>query len=337
MKRSIFLIHNIDAGNYFEILLLWAAISILGIRFYLRVTGYPQLGGGGFHIAHMLWGGFLMLGAIVLLLAFFGGNVKRLSAIIGGIGFGSFIDELGKFITRDNNYFFEPTIAFIYVIFVVLFLVFRFIQRRRKFSQDEYLANAFDLVRSAVLNEIDLGRKEKAVGILNQCDQSNPAVENLRKIIEQIKIKEEEPSLFERLDTGARNFYRRMISHKWFLRIVVLFFLAHSLFNLYRSSDIVSLYFRLDEFELSYIEAGKFISSIMAAIVAIFGMVVTARSRISGYRLFRDSVLISIFLTQFFDFYDNQFRALTGLAFNLFVLFVLEYMILQEERHQIPG
>lgn len=335
--RGKFFIHNIDSGSYFEILLLWAAISILAIRFYLRATGYPQIGGGGFHIAHMLWGGFLMLGAIVLLLAFFGGNVKRLSAIIGGIGFGAFIDELGKFITRDNNYFFEPTIAFIYVIFIVLFLVFRFIQRRRRFSQDEYLANAFDLVRSASLNEIDLGRKEKALGMLNQCDRSNPAVENLRMIIEQIKIRKEEQSLFERLDAGARNFYSKMIAHKWFLRIVVFFFLAHSLFNLYRSSDIVSLYFRLDEFELSYIEVGKFLSAIVAAVVAILGMVAATRSRILGYRLFRDAVLVSIFLTQFFDFYDNQFRALTGLVFNLLVLFVLEYMILQEERHQIAG
>ncbi len=37
----------------------------------------PELGGHGLHIAHLLWGGF-------------------------------FIDELGKFITQDNDYFFKP-------------------------------------------------------------------------------------------------------------------------------------------------------------------------------------------------------------------------------------
>lgn len=45
--------------------------------------------------------------------------MQRLCALIGGIGFGLFIDELGKFITRDNNYFFQPTIGLIYAVFAI--------------------------------------------------------------------------------------------------------------------------------------------------------------------------------------------------------------------------
>ena len=38
-----------------------AAASFVGTRAYLALTGYPQIGGHGLHISHLLWGGLLML------------------------------------------------------------------------------------------------------------------------------------------------------------------------------------------------------------------------------------------------------------------------------------
>ena len=32
-----------------------AVVSFLGIRAFLTLTGFPSIGGGGLHIAHMLW------------------------------------------------------------------------------------------------------------------------------------------------------------------------------------------------------------------------------------------------------------------------------------------
>ncbi len=330
--KTKFFIHNIDSGSYFETLLLWAAVSILVIRFYLFITGYPQLGVRGFHFAHILWGGFLMLTAIVILLAFFGGNAKRLAAVIGGIGFGAFIDELGKFITRDNNYFFQPTIAIIYVIFVIIFLIFRYIQRKQKYSQGEYLANAFDLVRSAVLNQVSLVGRERAENILDKCDQSNAAVGHLRKILEVADLAgQDKTSRIHKMAFWVRSFYRKLSGHRWFSRIVMLFFAVYAFLTVFHSSGILRTYIATNELNLSYMRAGQFVSSIAAAVVAIAGMVRVVRSRLDGYRLFRDSVLISIFLTQFFDFYKNQLGALVALVANLLVFLALEYMILQEE------
>jgi len=61
--------------------------------------GLSSTGGHGLHIAHMLWGGLLILIALVLLLAFIGRHLQSSTALLSGIGFGTFIDELGKFIS----------------------------------------------------------------------------------------------------------------------------------------------------------------------------------------------------------------------------------------------
>lgn len=329
-KNKLF-VHNIESGSYFETLFLSAVISILLIRFYLHLTGYPEIAAGGVHVAHVVWGGFLMLIAVIMLLAFFGNSVKKLSAILGGIGFGAFIDELGKFITQDNNYFFEPTVALIYVIFVLLFLTLRNIQRARGFSKDEYLANAFDLVRDVVLNKINLGGSSQALKILDKCDPGNAAVISLKKIVEELgPVSARERSFVDRIEQVMHNFYKNVVTDG-FLRVALLFFLGYLFFNVYRSWDFVGSYLEGFGDNFSYIEVGQFASAVAAAAIGIYGIIKILESRLLGFRIFRDSVLISIFLTQFFDFYSNQFGALVSLSINLVVFLLIEYAIFQEQ------
>jgi hypothetical protein len=66
MKIHRWVIRDIEASDSLEIFLVSAVSAILGIRFYLYLTDYPQIGGGGLHIAHMLWGGLLMLVAMTI-------------------------------------------------------------------------------------------------------------------------------------------------------------------------------------------------------------------------------------------------------------------------------
>src|SRR5215467_702384 len=97
-----------DLGPLSEIFFVSGVVALLLTRFYLALTGFPQLGGAGLHIAHLLWGGLLMLVALVLLLAFVGRSMQRTAALLGGVGFGLLIDEVGKFLTSSNDYFFQP-------------------------------------------------------------------------------------------------------------------------------------------------------------------------------------------------------------------------------------
>jgi hypothetical protein len=58
------LVRPADA-DLLDTFLVSAIAAIVIIRIFLEATGYPQLGGGGLHIAHVLWGGLGMLVAIV--------------------------------------------------------------------------------------------------------------------------------------------------------------------------------------------------------------------------------------------------------------------------------
>ena len=83
-------------------------LSVTGTRLYLMLAGYPQLDVGGLHFAHLLWGGLALVGALLMLLIYASPFVQNISAVLTGLGIGLFIDEVGKFITRQNDYFYQP-------------------------------------------------------------------------------------------------------------------------------------------------------------------------------------------------------------------------------------
>lgn len=131
------LTRDTDTGDLLELLLVMSVATILINRAFLAAAGYPRIAFGALHISHMLWGGLLMLIALVMAFRYWNPSVRRLSAFLSGIGFGLFIDELGKFITKDNDYFYRPTLALIYVILFAMYLSFRILLHRRPLSEGE--------------------------------------------------------------------------------------------------------------------------------------------------------------------------------------------------------
>ena len=64
------------------------AVTVAGRGWFLALTGYPKVGGGGLHVAHMLWGGLLLVIAALLPLLFVGRRMLLLSALLAGVGVG---------------------------------------------------------------------------------------------------------------------------------------------------------------------------------------------------------------------------------------------------------
>lgn len=120
-----------NAETYLLITLVSFAASVTLTRLFLYLTGYPQLGNSQLHIAHVLWGGLILFTASMIPLLYANRWAFNLSAVLAGIGVGLFIDEVGKFITRSNDYFFRPAAPIIYTVFLLTVMVFLIIRKNQ--------------------------------------------------------------------------------------------------------------------------------------------------------------------------------------------------------------
>jgi hypothetical protein len=329
MARVVF-VRNIDAHEFFESFVVSAVASILIIRAFLHVTGYPKVGGDALHVAHMLWGGLLMLLALLLLLGFLGKQIKSLAAVLGGIGFGTFIDELGKFLTHDNNYFFEPTVALIYVVFILMYVAFTVVQRGAP-SEVESVANALEITLEAVRRDLDPHERARALELLREAARDDPVGRALAAALQQVEpMARPSPGPLSRVIELVRGGYARIVGLAWFPRVVVAFFVGHALVSFVQM--LLLLRDRLGE--LSTFNRIELALAFVPAVLVLIGVARMPRSRMAAYRMFHAAVLVNIFVTQFFAFYHDQFAAVTGLLANIIVLATLRYMIHEEARYR---
>jgi hypothetical protein len=233
-------VRNQDADEFFESFCIAAVAAILGIRALLHVTGYPTVGGESLHFAHMLWGGLLMLVALLLLLGFLGKQIKSAAAFVGGLGWGTFIDELGKFLTHDNNYFFRPTFALIYISFVLLYVVWQALHRRR-LTRADALANALELMLEAVRKNMDVEERRRALALLEQCDPEDPVAASLARAIAEVELAPSaRPGPLARGRRTVRRLYRALVRRSWFASAVIAFFVIYSIVALVQAMALVS-------------------------------------------------------------------------------------------------
>lgn len=136
MKRAIGRIRRgvprRGADTYLLLTLLSFASSVALTRLFLELTGYPQLGTSTLHIAHVLWGGLALFVAALLPLLFANRWVYFWGSLLAGVGVGLFIDEVGKFITQTNDYFFPAAAPIIYAFFLLVVVVYRRFSQQRE-------------------------------------------------------------------------------------------------------------------------------------------------------------------------------------------------------------
>jgi len=143
------------AEQYLLVTLLSFAGAVTLTRLFLALTGYPQLGGGELHIAHALWGGLLLFIAAMVPLMFANRWAYLLNAALAGVGVGLFIDEVGKFMTKSNNYFYPLAAPIVYGFFLLTVMLYLSVRRSRTLSVREELYRVFDAMQEVLDQDLE--------------------------------------------------------------------------------------------------------------------------------------------------------------------------------------
>jgi hypothetical protein len=314
-------LRNSDGPVLFESFFIAAVVSFLGIRAFLVLTGFPRIGRGELHIAHMLWGGALMLIALLLLLAYLDRPIQHVAAVVAGLGFGTFVDEIGKFVTADNDYFYRPAIALIYVVFVGVFLAARALAGRQRLTEREALANAIDLIEVTVdrhLQPEDRTRIEALLGAAHHPHRG--LVADMTRYLESVPARPDDVPWFEAIPRAFAARYERLAGHPAFIRGLTVAVIVYTASAVAGSTIVIaSAASPVSSQPLTVSAVGQVASTLVGAALVGIGLVALPSSRATAYRWLLRGVLVWILVTQVFIFYDSQLAGLGGLAINLIV------------------
>ncbi len=327
---------NLDLGPLHETFFVAAVVTIVCIRTELWLTNYPQLGGHGLHIAHLLYGGLLMLIAIAILLTLLGRRARWPAALLGGVGFGFFIDELGKFITSDNNYFFKPAAGLIYLVFVALFLISRAYQHHRGLTEPERVRNAIELLGEAAIGPFRESSRDRALALLAEVDEANSLRAPLLGVLAGLRAEPNpNPPWFQRLADRVAGLYRGWAERRWFQRLVIAVFVIWALAGVLTILGLVLGSGGDSLAHLSFVNLASLGSVAVSTVFVVLGLAELLRGeRLGAYAWIARALLVSIFVTRVFSFVESQFGAVLGLGVDVLLLVTVQLIAGQERRRE---
>ncbi len=295
-------------------------VTVVVTRALLAATGFPQLGGDGLHIAHVLWGGLLMAVAMVLTMTFAGPVVRPVGAFVGGIGFGLFIDEIGKFLTDDNDYFYEPAPALMYVTLVALVLGADWLHRRRPHHPSEHLAGAADYAVSGLVGGLTTRARGDAERLLEMAGDA-PRAGEVRALLDAIP--EDDAELLDPIAVVSRRLgagVRRAVRAGWSTALtlgLLLVSVAASLVAVIRTRD------EAVADGVAWLSLAALVSIAVTVGFGVWGLVRLRSDRVSAFLWFRRAALVSLLVTQVAVFRFVPVSATAGLAIDLALLGII--------------
>ncbi len=341
------LIPRNHAEQYLLLTLLSFAAAVAITRAGLFLTGYPQLGNSELHIAHVLWGGILLFAACLLMLMFANRQIRILGSVLAGAGVGLFIDEVGKFITQSNDYFYPAAAPIIYAFFLLTFFAFVMFQKRKKPSSREEMYHIAQQLEEILDHDLTITEqkdmKNRLLRVIAQADEieQRNLAEVMLKYLEEnaLYVTTDKDTLIYKITKAWVHFEKHHFSRKR-MRIVIALFLIGlavwiALTPLYlitsytALADMPSLSTLVDENILQQMTNTTVLYALIIADVVLGSLLILSAIMLllgkdrSGTLLALISLLTLISAVNLFVFYYDQFSSISIASVEFLILFVL--------------
>lgn len=331
-------------------LLISFAATVAITRLYLTLTGFPQVGNQTLHIAHLLWGGLFLFISVLLMVIYANKWVYSLGAVLGGVGVGLFIDEVGKFITRSYNYFYPPAAPIIYTLLLLVVLIYVEVRRPPKYDSRTELYRVFDSLLDVLDHNLDLNERTalraRLKYIISRAEQ--PDFTRLAKDLlyfidsKAVVIVEPKPSRFKQISVTTRHFVNRLISRSQLKGILVIGLVAVGIWStvdLLTLTPLFSTPASLQNMLVSLVASARITGTTSlhwfiadAASKAACGLVLLIAAALlvskqdkQGLAFSYLGILILITVVDLLEFYFDQFGTILPSALHFGLLLIMLY------------
>jgi len=334
------------ADDYLLITLLSFAASVAGTRLFLELANYPQIGGGGLHIAHVLWGGLLLFASSVLPLLFANRWVYPLGAVLAGAGVGLFIDEVGKFITANNDYFYPAAAPIIYAFFLLVVLIYTRVRRQPPPDPRLELYHALDVLEEVLDHDLD-SREQKDLQVRLEAvvtQNNHPAFTQLAAALlnflkhQDIHIAPELPGFWQRLLAYLRRFENKYVTERRLRALLIGGLGGLGLVSVIHGMQFLTARFT-PEIQISNIAArywffGRLILELFVSFMLLASAILLLVRQVHrGLSYSYYSLLLSLTVINLLVFYFNQFSTIIP----AFIQFLLLLLVIYYRRHFTPN